>query len=535
MKYYTSFEGIKEDFGLIIGNFDGVHLGHRELLKNFLNKCSELDLIPVVLTFDPHPAVFFNPKIKSFKICYRKRKRDLLFQVGVNVLVELKFNQELQQLSSREFLEQVVFSNPFLKYLALGHDFALGAGKEDSVAQSIELSKKYNTVLTQEESFIFESHALSSTRIRDFIRAGEIKRANKSLGRSFKLEGIVEKGKGIGTKSLFPTLNLKIDQVQIIPSHGVYLTKVQIKGKTYNSLTNIGVRPTIDDKMSMTVETHVLDFSCDVYGQRVELEFLDKIREEKKFNSFEELKHQIEKDIEKSKELFKQLDRPHLALIGHPVAHSESPNIYERIFDKSISYDLLDFSHSKEIPSAQALLKKYDGISITSPYKKHFLDQVEPQGEYRNAINTLFKNDGESFGVNTDYIGCAQILNEVYERKSFLNVILLGDGSMSHMLQKILKNFDSKIICLSRKQGNLDYLDRVIKESSTHSLVINSCSREYVFRFNATKELVVWDLNYNSESKAWFRNFPNIEFMDGIDLLERQAKNAVSFWNLDKQ
>ncbi|MAZ48789.1 MAG: hypothetical protein CME65_09505 [Halobacteriovoraceae bacterium] len=535
MKYYTNFEEIKEDFGLIIGNFDGVHLGHRELLKNFLDKCFELDLIPVVLTFDPHPAIFFNPKITNFKICFSKRKRDLLFQVGVNTVVELEFNEKLQQLSSREFLEQVVFSNPFLKYLALGHDFALGAGKEDSVAQSVELSQKYNTVLTQEKSFIFESHPLSSTRIRDYIRAGEIKKANDSLGRSFKLEGIVEKGEGIGSKSLFPTLNLNIDQVQIIPSHGVYLTKVQINGKTYNSLTNIGVRPTIADKMSMTVETHVLEFSSDVYGERVELEFLDKVREEKKFSSFEELKLQIKKDIEQSKELFKQLSRPHLALVGHPVAHSESPNIYERIFDKSISYDLLDFPLSQNIPSAQILLEKYDGISITSPYKQHFLNEVETQGEYKNALNTLYKSDDKLLGVNTDYIGCSQILDEVYKRQTFSTAIILGDGSMSHMLQQILKNFDSKVICLSRRQDNLDHLDQVIDECSTHSLVINSCSREYIFRFNVAKELVVWDLNYNSESKAWFRKFPNIEFMDGIDLLERQAKNAVSFWNLDKQ
>lgn len=532
MKYYTSFDQIQGEFGLIIGNFDGVHLGHRKLLKNFLDKCSELEVIPVLLTFKPHPALFFNPDKGNFRISLDGRKRDLLFQLGLSHVVEMNFDKNLQTKSSREFLEQIVFSQKGLRYLAIGHDFALGAGKEDSISQSIELSEKHNVVLTQESSFLFEGKPISSTRIREMIKSGEIVKVNEALARNFKISGQVIRGKGIGTKSLFPTLNIEPDHTQIIPAHGVYLTYVTIKGRVYRSLTNIGIRPTVDDDPSVTIETHVLDFSEEVYGELVHLEFVSKIRDEKKFNSFEELKKQIEDDINYAINRFDSLIRIHLALIGHPLNHSESPNIYEKLLDHSLSYDLLDYQDSSLIPSAESLLEKYNGVSITSPYKMAFLDELDSLGDYDGAYNTLLVKDDKCFGANTDYLGCLEIIENLLNIHSIPEVIILGDGSMASMLESILKKKNLKYEIVSRKNGKLKSIDKIIDDLNAHTLVINSCSREYSFKFKSSTDLIVWDLNYKSDSETWFQDFPNIQYMDGSELLERQAKNALSFWNL---
>jgi riboflavin kinase/FMN adenylyltransferase len=206
MKLLTSFDQIHKPFGLVIGNFDGVHQGHRLFLNQFCLECKRREVAPVVLSFDPHPRIFFQPDAGDFLITSDERKAELLEQTGLEYLVTFKFDQSLQKLSAYEFLTQKIFSQEYLKYLALGHDFALGAGKEDSISVARDLSKKFKVQISEEQSYSQDGKTLSSTLVRKQLKRGMIVEVNNLLERDFQLSGKVVPGQGLGSRQLVPTL-----------------------------------------------------------------------------------------------------------------------------------------------------------------------------------------------------------------------------------------------------------------------------------------------------------------------------------------
>ena len=224
------------------------------------------------------------------------------------------------------------------------------------------------------------------------------------------------------------------------------------------------------------------------------------------------------------------------ALIGRDISHSRSPEMYRKLISSAVVYDLLDYSSPTEIPTAEKLFDQYDGINITSPYKKHFIAFVEltKNAKEIGAINCLKKSGNKIIGENTDYLAIVDILKELIQKYSSLEIVILGDGVMSNVVQVALKNLSLESKLLSRKltdgfsQLNLD---QVFTEKNKVPLVINTCAREYVFNGSLPANSLFWDFNYNfpQHSQRFFHKTEN--YFDGLDMLERQAFYAVAFWS----
>lgn len=291
---------INEDFVLTIGNFDGVHLGHKSLLDQIISKQSQK--LPVaVITFDPHPQVVLQSRT-GFLIEDPHNKPELLTEAGSKYVVLLKFTRDFSTLSPDEFIQKYVFINSHLKEIFIGHDFNFGSNKQGGIEDFKKLAKQKNVLVTHLEAFSCEGRPISSSIIREHLKAGEIKTANKLLGRSYSLSGRVIKGQGRGRLIGFPTANIEISVDRLIPLRGVYSTLVKFKDLNFKSVTNIGINPTFGENQ-LTVETNILDFDNDIYGEKIEVQFLSRIRDERKFSSVNELVEQIRKDIAHRREL----------------------------------------------------------------------------------------------------------------------------------------------------------------------------------------------------------------------------------------
>lgn len=225
-----------------------------------------------------------------------------------------------------------------------------------------------------------------------------------------------------------------------------------------------------------------------------------------------------------------------LALVGKSIKHSRSPELYRKLISPNIKYDLLDYDGAYEIPSAQELLAEYDGINITSPYKKHFLEQVEltASAKKTGAINCLRKRNGHLEGDNTDYRAIVDILNDFQKSHEKLEVILLGDGVMSKVTQIALDELGLPWKIFSRKLtedfGQLN-LELHFTEKLVTPLIINTCAREFVFKGKMPSSAIFWDFNYSFEEHSLTLPAKITLYLDGFSMLEKQAQYAVSFWS----
>jgi riboflavin kinase/FMN adenylyltransferase len=300
-----SAETLDQPFGLTIGNFDGVHRGHREVLDYVRKKCNEKKEKLVVMSFNPHPQEILNPG-NYFLINSMEEKRCLLESCGVDYLCEIKFDRNFSTQSPQEFLENHIFSNKKLKSLFLGHDFTFGANKSGGHELAEDFCTKNQVSLENLEKFEFEGERVSSSLVRDCVQAGEVEKASEFLGRSYFISGRIEKGDGRGRKIGFPTANVGFEKNRIIPSTGVYATETRIGKLNYHSVTNIGVKPTFLEDGGLTVESHILDFDRDIYGELVQVHFLKKLRNEKKFDSVNDLIKQIGNDVQTTRDFFEK-------------------------------------------------------------------------------------------------------------------------------------------------------------------------------------------------------------------------------------
>lgn len=287
---------------ITFGNFDGVHLGHQQLIAEIRNSSSRANQVLGIVTFIPHPRKILQNHTEGFLLSSYEQRRAWLSELGVDYLIELPFNRDFSTLSATDFLDKYILVYPALKAIYLGWDFAFGANKQGDA----EIVRKHcsGKGIVVEECGVYSAakHQVSSTLIRNALSAGDMIKARELLGRPFSIEGIVVKGEGRGKRIGIPTANLQIDSDIIHPAGGVYVTETSTKKMTYRSVTNIGHNPTFKDDKKLTVETHLIDFEDDLYGETLEVKFLERLRAEKKFSTVNDLIEQIKKDIQRGKD-----------------------------------------------------------------------------------------------------------------------------------------------------------------------------------------------------------------------------------------
>ncbi|GAB4012168.1 MAG: bifunctional riboflavin kinase/FAD synthetase [Bdellovibrio sp.] len=285
---------LTESVALTIGNFDGVHLGHHFLLEQ-VKKITNGNIPIAVMTFDPHPQLVLKSKT-AFLVEDPGKKFELLHSAGVKYVVEVKFTRDFSTLSPKDFINEYILKSGKVKKIFLGHDFNFGSNKQGGIEDFIEVFQGKNVEIEKLKPLIHEGTIVSSSVIRDCINSGNVEKARIYLGRAFSLIGPVIKGAGRGKIIGFPTANIDYSKDRTLPKLGVYSTLTKYKGLTYKSVTNVGKNPTFGGD-NINIETNILDFDNDIYGERIEILFLKRIRDEVKFSNTNELVDQIKKDI----------------------------------------------------------------------------------------------------------------------------------------------------------------------------------------------------------------------------------------------
>lgn len=304
MKHFRSLDVVhQEGVWLTIGSFDGVHLGHQEIIKKLTAGAHKEGASAVVLTFHPHPSTILRGRDFPFYLTTPDKKAELMGDLGVDIVITQPFDHKLATTSARDFMEYINH-NLGLRQLHVGHDFALGRNREGNVQVLTELGKELNYSVQQIKPYKVDGQTVSSSRIRFLLGTGQIEEAARLLNRNYSLTGLVVMGDQRGRSIGFPTANLDIWKMRAIPAAGVYVCRVMIDQHTYGAVTNIGVRPTFEtNPVSATVETHLLDFQGDLYAKSLNLEFITRLRGEQRFSSAEELIAQIHRDIKKARKI----------------------------------------------------------------------------------------------------------------------------------------------------------------------------------------------------------------------------------------
>ncbi len=287
-----------------IGNFDGVHLGHRHLLAQVVEDARAHNRTPAVVTFQPHPRQVLNPEIRIRHISSWEERLALLEDVGISLVAVVRFTPEVAALSAEAFV-RALQQHLGMEALWVGPDFALGHAREGNIARLRELAQQLHFSLHVVPPFEVDGEPVHSSRIRHLIgEVGDVRAAARLLGRCFSLSGIVVHGDGRGRQIGIPTANLAVAPNRLLPANGVYATWAILNGERWPSATNVGVRPTVSGENPIrTVETHIIGLQRDIYYQFVRLVFVERLRAEQRFNSIDELKAQIREDVAQAAQL----------------------------------------------------------------------------------------------------------------------------------------------------------------------------------------------------------------------------------------
>ena len=302
---YKSFK-IKEKHKnsiLLIGNFDGLHLGHQKLFKLAKAYKKKNKLKIGVITFNPVPKMFFNKNLKNFRISNYSQQINYFKEYDVDFIILKKFNKKFSKIKYDKFISKILFKNLKAKYIFVSSNFKFGNKREGNLKLLKFHQKKYNYKIINPKPLIKNNKIVSSTLIRKLLSAGKLNEANTLLNRNWSVQGIVRKGRMMGKKIGFPTCNIDIKNY-VIAKPGVYAVKILINKnkKTYKGIANLGYRPTFKQK-KILLEVNLLNFSGNLYNKKLSVEFLRFIRGEKKFNGVEQLRNQIKRDILKAKNI----------------------------------------------------------------------------------------------------------------------------------------------------------------------------------------------------------------------------------------
>ena len=282
---------------ILIGNFDGLHSGHQKLFKQAEKFKKKLNLKLGVITFDPIPKMFFDKKIKNYRLSNFDQKVSYFEKFNVDFLINKNFNKTFSKITYKKFIENILYKSLKIKYIFVSNNFRFGYKREGNVKLLKKFQKKYQYKLINPKPLIIKNKVISSTLIRKLLQNGELSSANKILKRNWSIEGTVEKGRMMGKKIGFPTCNIDIKNY-ILAKTGVYAVKVNVKKnrKIYGGIANLGYRPTFNQK-KLLLEVNLFNFSGNLYNKKLSVEFLKFIRGEKKFNGIDDLRNQIKRDL----------------------------------------------------------------------------------------------------------------------------------------------------------------------------------------------------------------------------------------------
>ncbi|MBM7555389.1 bifunctional riboflavin kinase/FAD synthetase [Halanaerobacter jeridensis] len=287
---------------LTIGSFDGIHLGHREIMKKTIQEAERYNSDSALLTFNPHPLEVVAPAVAPKSLTSYHQKLELIEKFGINRIIFKRFTEEFAQLPYQEFIKKYLVDRFSVNKIIVGADFRCGHQSKGTPEKIKELGNKYGFEVEIIPAIKIDDQDISSTYIRELIKEGAVSKVKRQLGRNFKIEAKVVSGDGRGRELGYPTANLKPVTDYVIPSAGVYACRIKVEDELYDGVVNLGYRPTFN-KGEFSIEVNIFDFSDMIYEQTVELEFVERIRGELDFSTEEELIEYIEQDVQEAKEI----------------------------------------------------------------------------------------------------------------------------------------------------------------------------------------------------------------------------------------
>ncbi|HSN93621.1 MAG TPA: bifunctional riboflavin kinase/FAD synthetase [Anaerolineaceae bacterium] len=304
-EFLNSFpQSAKAPIWLTIGNFDGLHLGHQALIQKLCTKAAETNARAVAITFYPHPRVFFGTEKLPYNLMTRNEKNSMFAQLGLDMVVTLPFTQSLASMAAEDFLSELI-SHFSLQGIVMGPDFSLGKDREGTIPAIQAFMRRFGIQVLRESPVLLEGQVVSSESIRTVLGNGRPELAAAMLGRPYSMSGKVQTGKKLGRRIGLPTANLLIEPEKFVPKYGVYASKTWLDGKSYASVSSIGVRPTVEENATPNVETLILDFDHDIYDKEIKVDFIQFIRPEIRFENIGDLIQRIEQDKEEARSILK--------------------------------------------------------------------------------------------------------------------------------------------------------------------------------------------------------------------------------------
>lgn len=296
-------DGAKAPVALTIGNFDGVHLGHQAMLQRLRDASLRLGVPAAVLTFEPHPREFFAPENAPARLTTLREKLELLREAGVDQVHVMRFNRAFAALTPQQFIENLIVEKLHARWLLVGDDFRFGARRAGDTTLLQQASQRFGIELQSMSSVEVAGERVSSTGVRDALASSNFAHAARLLGRAYCIGGRVAHGKKLGRQLGFPTANIALHRKRV-PFTGIYAVKLHgIDSNPLLGAASLGVRPTVMNAAAPVLEIHILDFDRDIYGRRVKVEFLHKLRDEEKYPDLESLRKQIAIDVEQARHI----------------------------------------------------------------------------------------------------------------------------------------------------------------------------------------------------------------------------------------
>ncbi|MEE8483689.1 MAG: bifunctional riboflavin kinase/FAD synthetase [Nitrospinota bacterium] len=305
MKRGFNVNELQEEFGCCaatVGNFDGLHLGHRRILARVKEKSEKTECPCVLITFEPPPASVIHPELNVPRLTTLEKKLDLIEECGIDAVLALEFTPEFAKKTHKDFVREVLLPLR-VRELYVGHDFHFGAGRHGNVDALAQEGKKHGFGVYEIEEVYEEGEPVRSTAIRALLKKGDVEKAARLLGRPYSIGGAVVRGAGRGKPIGFPTCNIE-QPPEAVPGPGIYATRTKLRGKLYDSASHVGSVPTFDVEKP-SIESYILDFSQDIEGQEIEIHFYKKLRDIVKFDSAESLARQIKADVEATREILR--------------------------------------------------------------------------------------------------------------------------------------------------------------------------------------------------------------------------------------
>ncbi len=292
---------------LTLGNYDGVHLGHQKIYGRVIERAREKSGTAVIFTFEPHPLMVLSPSTCPPLLNTFRRKMELFESFGIDVVICADFTREFAATPPADFVKQILVDQVGVKEIFVGYDFAFGRGKQGTTDALQSLGETYGFTVTVVPAHALKGEVVSTTRLRELVREGEVEKMAEMLGRFYASEGTVVPGDHRGKSLGFPTANLLVHN-QTFPKRGVYAVQVETGGRRLDGVASIGTHPTFGEG-KMTIEVHIFDFDADIYGQFVRVLYLKRLRDELTYDSKESLIRQIHKDVEKAKRVLREQGR----------------------------------------------------------------------------------------------------------------------------------------------------------------------------------------------------------------------------------